>query len=104
MCEGTDTPIGFKRLELRPWTRYSVAYKEQLERERSQHRRPRQHYLASHSVSQPTRCCFESGYARVGLLLPPRALNYGAEDLTMRDLIRLVSTAGTGYTYYTVQE
>ena len=41
LCEGTDEPIGFKRLELRPWTRYSVAYKEQIERERSQHRRER---------------------------------------------------------------
>ena len=39
VCEGTDEPIGFKRLELRPWTRYGVAYKEQIERERSQHRR-----------------------------------------------------------------
>ncbi|MFK7984862.1 MAG: TraR/DksA family transcriptional regulator, partial [Sandaracinaceae bacterium] len=39
VCEGTEEPIGFKRLELRPWTRYSVAYKEQIERERSQHRR-----------------------------------------------------------------
>ncbi len=39
VCEGTDEPIGYKRLELRPWTRYSVAYKEQIERERSQHRR-----------------------------------------------------------------
>ncbi len=39
VCEGTDEPIGYKRLELRPWTRYSVGYKEQMERERSQHRR-----------------------------------------------------------------
>jgi DnaK suppressor protein len=39
VCEGTDEAIGFKRLELRPWTRYSVAFKEQMERERSQHRR-----------------------------------------------------------------
>jgi DnaK suppressor protein len=39
VCEGTEEPIGFKRLELRPWTRYSVAYKEQIERERMQHRR-----------------------------------------------------------------
>ena len=39
ICEGTDEPIGFKRLELRPWTRYSVSYKEQIERERSQRRR-----------------------------------------------------------------
>jgi RNA polymerase-binding protein DksA len=39
LCEGTDEAIGFKRLELRPWTRYSVGHKEQMERERSQHRR-----------------------------------------------------------------
>ena len=39
VCEGTGEAISYKRLELRPWTRYSVAYKEQLERERAQHRR-----------------------------------------------------------------
>jgi len=39
VCEGTGDPIAYKRLELRPWTRYSVAYKEQLERERAQHQR-----------------------------------------------------------------
>jgi DnaK suppressor protein len=39
ICEGTDEPIGFKRLELRPWTRYSVAYKELLEREKAQQAR-----------------------------------------------------------------
>jgi DnaK suppressor protein len=39
VCEGTEEAIGYKRLELRPWTRYSVAFKEQMERERSQHRR-----------------------------------------------------------------
>ena len=33
-CEGTGEPIGRKRLELRPWTRYSIEYKEQLEREK----------------------------------------------------------------------
>jgi DnaK suppressor protein len=33
VCEGTDEPIGFRRLEARPWTRYSVGYQEQLERE-----------------------------------------------------------------------
>lgn len=38
VCEGTGEPIATKRLELRPWTRYSVEYKEQLERERRQHR------------------------------------------------------------------
>ncbi len=39
LCEGTDEPIGFKRLEIRPWTRYSVGYKELLEREKAQHTR-----------------------------------------------------------------
>ena len=34
ICEGTDEPIGFPRLNLRPWTRYSVTYKEELEREK----------------------------------------------------------------------
>lgn len=38
LCEGTGEPISFKRLELRPWTRYSVEYKEQMEREKRQHR------------------------------------------------------------------
>jgi DnaK suppressor protein len=33
LCEGTGQPIGFRRLEARPWTRYSIEYKEQLERE-----------------------------------------------------------------------
>ena len=32
-CEGTDEPIGYPRLKIRPWTRYSVTYKEELERE-----------------------------------------------------------------------
>jgi DnaK suppressor protein len=31
-CEGTGEPIPKRRLELRPWTRHSVKYKEQLER------------------------------------------------------------------------
>lgn len=39
VCEGTGEPISFKRLELRPWTRYSVEYKEQVERERKQRKR-----------------------------------------------------------------
>jgi DnaK suppressor protein len=39
LCEGTDEPIGFKRLEIRPWTRYSVEYKEMLEREKAQQAR-----------------------------------------------------------------
>lgn len=33
LCEGTDEPIGYARLKLRPWTRYSVTYKEELERD-----------------------------------------------------------------------
>lgn len=33
LCEGTDEPIGYARLRIRPWTRYSVTYKEELERE-----------------------------------------------------------------------
>jgi DnaK suppressor protein len=33
VCEGTGEPIGLRRLEARPWARYSIAYKEQLERE-----------------------------------------------------------------------
>ena len=32
-CEGTGDPIGFKRLSARPWARYSVEYKESLERQ-----------------------------------------------------------------------
>lgn len=32
-CEGTDEPIGYARLKIRPWTRHSVTYKEELERE-----------------------------------------------------------------------
>ncbi|MBW2463171.1 MAG: TraR/DksA family transcriptional regulator [Deltaproteobacteria bacterium] len=39
VCEGTEEPISLKRLEVRPWTRYSVAHKEQIERDRKQHRR-----------------------------------------------------------------
>lgn len=35
-CEGTGEPIGWRRLWARPWTRYSVAYKEQLEAEARQ--------------------------------------------------------------------
>ena len=34
ICEGTGEPIERRRLEARPWTRYSVAYKEQLERDK----------------------------------------------------------------------
>jgi DnaK suppressor protein len=32
LCEGTGEPIGFARLNLRPWARYSVEYQEELER------------------------------------------------------------------------
>lgn len=39
LCEGTGEPIGFGRLNARPWARYGVAYKEQLEREERQHGR-----------------------------------------------------------------
>ena len=34
ICEGTGEQISRPRLEARPWTRYSVSYKEQLEREK----------------------------------------------------------------------
>ena len=33
ICEGTGEPIGFARLRLRPWARYSIAYQEELERD-----------------------------------------------------------------------
>lgn len=36
ICEGTGDMIARKRLELRPWTRYSVHYKEMLERQKKQ--------------------------------------------------------------------
>ena len=38
-CEGTGEPISRKRLNLRPWTRYSIEYKEELERAKKQGRR-----------------------------------------------------------------
>lgn len=41
ICEGTDELISYKRLCLRPWTRYSVEYKEQVEREKKGPRRRR---------------------------------------------------------------
>ncbi|MDP8254675.1 MAG: TraR/DksA family transcriptional regulator [Candidatus Alcyoniella australis] len=34
ICEGTGEPIDLKRLQLRPWTRYSVEHKRSLEKER----------------------------------------------------------------------
>jgi DnaK suppressor protein len=33
VCEGTGEPIGYERLRLAPWTRFSIAYQEDLERE-----------------------------------------------------------------------
>jgi DnaK suppressor protein len=33
LCEGTGEPIGYSRLKLRPWARFSVAYQEEIERE-----------------------------------------------------------------------
>lgn len=39
ICEGSGEPIGLQRLMLRPWTRYSVEYKEQLDRDRRYVRR-----------------------------------------------------------------
>ena len=33
VCEGSGEPIEYRRLLLRPWARYSVTYKEALERE-----------------------------------------------------------------------
>lgn len=35
ICEGTGEPIGLRRLEARPWARYSIEYKEQMERQES---------------------------------------------------------------------
>jgi DnaK suppressor protein len=32
ICEGTEEPIGYARLEVRPWARYSVEYKEMKDR------------------------------------------------------------------------
>jgi DnaK suppressor protein len=36
LCEETEEPIGYKRLKVVPWTRYSVAYKEQREQQQMQ--------------------------------------------------------------------
>lgn len=33
LCEGNGEPIGFARLAARPWARYSLSYKEELETE-----------------------------------------------------------------------
>ena len=32
LCEGTGEPIGYRRLQLQPWTPYSLRYQEELER------------------------------------------------------------------------
>jgi DnaK suppressor protein len=32
LCEGTGEPIGYSRLKLRPWARFSVEYQEEIER------------------------------------------------------------------------
>jgi DnaK suppressor protein len=32
LCEGTGEPIGYSRLKLRPWARFSIEYQEELER------------------------------------------------------------------------
>lgn len=37
-CEGTGELISRKRLDLRPWTRYSIEHKEELERAKKQGR------------------------------------------------------------------
>jgi DnaK suppressor protein len=34
-CEGTGDPIGLGRLTARPWARFSIAYKESLERQQA---------------------------------------------------------------------
>ena len=36
LCEGTGEPVGFRRLKVVPWTRYSVIYKEQRESKQRQ--------------------------------------------------------------------
>ncbi|AKT36372.1 TraR/DksA family transcriptional regulator [Chondromyces crocatus] len=33
VCEGTGEPIGYARLRLQPWARFSVEYQEELERQ-----------------------------------------------------------------------
>ena len=32
LCEGTEEPIGYPRLRVRPWARYSIDYAEEKER------------------------------------------------------------------------
>ncbi len=36
LCEGTEEPIGYRRLKVVPWARYSIEYKEQRELEQMQ--------------------------------------------------------------------
>lgn len=38
ICEGTGEEIERKRLELRPWTRYSLDYKQELEQKKKMQR------------------------------------------------------------------
>ncbi len=37
-CEGTGKPINKKRLLIRPWTRYSIEHKMEIEKEKKQRR------------------------------------------------------------------
>ena len=37
ICEGSGEVIRRKRLQMRPWTRYSIQHKEQLERQKRKH-------------------------------------------------------------------
>lgn len=41
ICEGTGDPIGVRRLRSRPWTRYSLAHKEELEKKKGKRTYPR---------------------------------------------------------------
>lgn len=34
ICEGTGEPIGIRRLRIRPWTRWSIEHKEELEKQK----------------------------------------------------------------------
>jgi DnaK suppressor protein len=36
LCEGTEEPIGYRRLKVVPWARYSVEHKEQRELDQMQ--------------------------------------------------------------------
>jgi len=39
VCEGTGEPIGWKRLEAQPWTRFSIRHMEMLEHDEADARR-----------------------------------------------------------------